>query len=91
MRCTECKGKRPLRAAQLPRGEQVPYPGHDQAGKHLPWNSPSVFIGSFGYPDVQGGPHLVNDSAPDWLARNLIMEEIVGIRAARSAGDQSCF
>jgi hypothetical protein len=44
--------------------------------------------GSFGYPDVQGGPLLINDSdnPPDWLARNLGMEDIVGIRARTIRG-----
>src|SRR4030042_3050627 len=51
-------------------------------------SSPSVFIGSFGYPEVQGGPLLVNDSdnPPDWLARNLGMEDIVDIRARTIRG-----
>jgi hypothetical protein len=51
-------------------------------------SSPSVFIGSFGYPDVQGGPLLINDSdnPPDWLARNLGTKDIVGIRARTIRG-----
>jgi hypothetical protein len=51
-------------------------------------SSPSVFIRSFGYPGIQGGPLLVNDSdnPPDWLTRILTMEEIVGIRARTIRG-----
>ena len=51
-------------------------------------SSPSVFIGSFGYPDVKGGPLLINDSdnPPDWIRRNLGMEDIVGIRARTLRG-----
>jgi hypothetical protein len=58
-------------------------PGLDYQG-----SSPSVFIGSFGYPDLQGGPLLINDSdnPPDWINRNLGMEDIVGIRARTIRG-----
>ena len=50
--------------------------------------SPSVFIGSFGYPDVQGRPLLINDSdnPPDWIRQNLGMEGIVGIHARTIRG-----
>jgi hypothetical protein len=53
--------------------------------------SPSVFIGSFGYPDVQGGPLLIDDSdhPPDWLSRNLGIEDIVGIRARTIRGSST--
>jgi hypothetical protein len=47
-----------------------------------------VFIGSYGYPDVRGGPLLINDTdnPPDWIRNNLGMEEIVGIRARTIRG-----
>ncbi len=49
---------------------------------------PSVFVGSAGYPEVTGGPLLIDDSdhPPDWLARNLGIEDIVGIRARTIRG-----
>jgi hypothetical protein len=52
-------------------------------------SSPSVFIGSFGYPDVRGGPLLINDTdnPPDWIRDNLGMEEIVSIRARTIRGN----
>ncbi|MDD1695775.1 MAG: hypothetical protein LUQ54_02645 [Methanoregula sp.] len=51
--------------------------------------SPSVFIGSYGYPDMSAGPLLINDSdnPPDWLAHNLRMEDIVAIRARTIRGN----
>jgi hypothetical protein len=51
--------------------------------------SPSVFVGSHGYPDINGGPLLINDSdsPPDWLARNLGIDDIVGIRARTIRGN----
>jgi len=50
--------------------------------------SPSVFLGSRGYPSVQGGPLLVDDSdlPPDWIARGLTLDQIVGIRAGTIRG-----
>jgi hypothetical protein len=52
-------------------------------------SSPSVFIGSYGYPDIRGGPLLINDSdnPPDWIRNHLGMEEIVGIRARTIRGN----
>jgi DNA repair protein NreA len=51
-------------------------------------SSPSVFIGSFGYPDVRGGPLLTSDTdnPPDWIRNNLGMDEIVGLRARTIRG-----
>jgi hypothetical protein len=51
-------------------------------------SSPSVFIGSYGWPDMHGGPLLINDNdnPPDWLARKFGMEEIVNIRARTIRG-----
>jgi hypothetical protein len=52
-------------------------------------SSPSVFIGSFGYPDVRGGPLLINDKdhPPEWIRNNLSIDEIVGIRARTIRGN----
>jgi hypothetical protein len=54
-------------------------------------SSPSVFIGSFGYPDVRGGPLLTGDTdnPPDWIRNNLGIEEIVAIRARTIRGSSS--
>jgi len=88
MQCTRCKGKGmcglprcPIVsrfAAQIPLKPASSYQG----------SSPSVFIGSYGYPDVHGGPLLINDNdhPPDWLSRNLEIEDIVGIRARTIRG-----
>ena len=55
--------------------------------------SPSIFIGSFGYPDVRGGPLLINDTdnPPEWIRNNLGMEEIVGIRARTIRGNAGLY
>ena len=58
-------------------------PAREYAG-----TSPSVFLGSRGYPAVQGGPLLVDDSdlPTDWIARRLTLDQIVGIRAGTIRG-----
>jgi hypothetical protein len=88
MRCAECKGKGLCGLPRCPilsrfHAQLTIKPGLDYQG-----SSPSVFIGSYGYPDVQGGPLLINDSdnPPDWINRNLGMEDIVGIRARTIRG-----
>lgn len=88
MQCARCKGKG---LCGLPRcpivsrfQAQVPLkPASSYQG-----SSPSVFIGSYGYPAVNGGPLLINDNdhPPDWLSQNLGIEDIVGIRARTIRG-----
>jgi len=89
MRCAECKGKGLCGLPRCPimsrfHAQLSIKPGLDYQG-----SSPSVFIGSYGYPDIQGGPLLINDSdnPPDWINRNLGMEDIVGIRARTIRGN----
>lgn len=55
---------------------------------HYQGSAPSVFIGSHGYPKVSGGPLMINDadSPPDWIARGLEIEDVVGIRARTIRG-----
>lgn len=93
IRCAECKGKGLCGLPRCPIVSRF----HAQAASMVKpsasyqGSSPSVFIGSFGYPDVQGGPLLIDDSdnPPDWLKRNLGMDEIVGIRARTLRGSSA--
>lgn len=91
MQCAECKGRGfcglercPIMSrfyAQLPVRQSDRYQGA----------APSVFVGSYGYPKVAGGPLMIDDAdhPPDWVARGLGIEEIVGLRARtiRGAGE----
>ncbi|MGB9177568.1 MAG: hypothetical protein WCB46_12665 [Methanoregula sp.] len=91
MPCAECKGKG---MCGLPRCPIVSRFHAQVAAKPASWyqgSSPSVFIGSFGYPDVRGGPLLINDTdnPPDWIRDNLGIEDIVGIRARTIRGNSS--
>jgi DNA repair protein NreA len=88
MQCAVCKGKGMCGLPRCPiitrfHAQVTVNPSSSYQG-----SSPSVFIGSYGYPDVRGGPLLINDSdnPPEWINRNLGMEDIVGIRARTIRG-----
>ena len=93
LKCAECKGKGMCGLPRCPVVSRF----HAQAAirpmSTYQGSSPSVFIGSFGYPDMRGGPLLINDSdnPPDWIRNNLGIEEIVGIRARTIRGSSERF
>jgi hypothetical protein len=88
MQCALCKGKGMCGLPRCPIVSRF----HAQAAlkpvSTYQGSSPSLFIGNFGYPDVRGGPLLINDTdnPPDWIRDNLGMEDIVGIRARTIRG-----
>jgi hypothetical protein len=88
MQCAECKGKGMCGLPHCPIVSRFHAQVAIKPQSSYHGSSPSVFIGSFGYPCVQGGPLLINDSdnPPDWLAHNLGMDDIVGIRARTIRG-----
>ena len=91
MRCAECKGKGLCGLPRCPIMSrfyaQLPVLPTD----HYQGSAPSVFVGSYGYPKVAGGPLMINDAdhPPDWVARGLGIDDIVGLRARtiRGAGE----
>jgi DNA repair protein NreA len=88
MQCVQCKGKGMCGLPRCPIVSRFQSQVTLKPSSSYQGSSPSVFIGSFGYPDVNGGPLLINDNdhPPDWLARNLGIEDIVGIRARTIRG-----
>jgi len=88
MRCAECKGKGMCGLPRCPIVSRFHTQVAMKPASRYQGSSPSVFIGSYGWPDLHGGPLLVNDSdnPPDWLARKFGMEEIVSIRARTIRG-----
>jgi hypothetical protein len=88
MLCAECKGKGMCGLPRCPIVSRF----HEQLiikpSSSYQGISPSVFIGSFNYPHVHGGPLLINDSdnPQEWLAHNLGIEDIVSIRARTIRG-----
>lgn len=91
MQCAECKGKGMCGLPRCPIVSRFHAQVAVKPASSYQGSSPSVFIGSFGYPDVRGGPLLINDTdnPPDWIRDNLGMEEIVGIRARSIRGNSS--
>ncbi|MDD1651687.1 MAG: hypothetical protein LUO86_01465 [Methanomicrobiales archaeon] len=88
MRCAECKGRLLCGLPACPvmirfHAQLRLRPAREYAG-----TSPSVFLGSRGYPAVRGGPLLVDDSdlPTDWISRGLTLDQIVGIRAGTIRG-----
>ncbi|MDD1684332.1 MAG: hypothetical protein LUQ19_00425 [Methanoregula sp.] len=91
MQCALCKGKGMCGLPRCPIVSRFHAQAEHRPASTYQGSSPSVFIGSFGYPDMRGGPLLINDSdnPPDWIRNNLGIEEIVGIRARTIRGSSS--
>jgi hypothetical protein len=91
MQCAACKGKGMCGLPRCPIVSRFHAQVAMKPASSYQGSSPSVFIGSFNYPDISGGPLLINDSdkPPDWLAHNLGMEDIVGIRARTIRGSSA--
>jgi hypothetical protein len=93
MRCAECKGKGMCGLPRCPIVSRFHAQLLLKRTSSYQGSSPSVFIGSSGWPDMHGGPLLINDSdnPTDWLASNLGMEDIVGIRARTIRGRSALY
>ncbi len=91
MQCAQCKGKGLCGLPRCPIVSRFQAQVTSRPSSSYQGSSPSVFIGSFGYPDVRGGPLLINDTdnPPDWIRDNLGMEDIVGIRSRTIRGNSS--
>ena len=89
MQCAECKGKGMCGLPRCPIMSRFHAQAAIKPSSSYQGTSPSVFIGSYGYPDVRGGPLLINDtdSPPDWIRANLGMDDIVSIRARTIRGN----
>ena len=89
MQCAACKGKGMCGLPRCPIMSRFYAQAASKPSSSYQGSSPSVFIGSYGYPDVRGGPLLINDtdSPPDWIRANLGMDDIVSIRARTIRGN----
>jgi len=89
MQCAACKGKGMCGLPKCPIMSRFHAQAASKPSSSYQGSSPSVFIGSYGYPDVRGGPLLINDtdSPPDWIRANLGMDDIVSIRARTIRGN----
>jgi hypothetical protein len=89
MQCAECKGKGKCGLPRCPITSRFYAQLAVKPTSSYQGSSPSVFIGSYGYPEVRGGPLLINDGdhPPEWLAQGLTIDDIVGIRARTIRGN----
>ena len=88
MQCAECKGKGMCGLPRCPITSRFYAQLAVKPASSYQGSSPSVFIGSYGYPEVRGGPLLIDDSdnPPQWLRQGLGIDDIVGIRARTIRG-----
>ncbi|MFA4875808.1 MAG: hypothetical protein WC586_00215 [Methanoregula sp.] len=89
MQCAECKGKGRCGLPRCPIVSRFHTQTQIRPVSSYQGTAPSVFVGSFGYPDVTGGPLMINDSdnPPDWIRKDLGIEDIVAIRARTIRGN----
>ncbi len=88
MRCAECKGKGLCGLERCPVISRFHAQLTMKPSDHYMGGAPSVFVGSYGYPNVSGGPLLINDpdTPPTWVDRGLSIDDIVGLRARTIRG-----
>jgi len=88
MRCAECKGKGMCGLPRCPILSRFHARLKIKPASSYSGGSPSLFIGSYGYPEVSGGPLLIDDpdNPPLWLAEGRTIDDIVGIRARTIRG-----
>jgi hypothetical protein len=88
MLCARCKGRGLCGLAKCPIISRFQASVKIRPQDSYMGSSPSIFIGSSGYPAVRGGPLLINesDAPPDWLKNAYTIDDIVGIRARTIRG-----
>lgn len=86
--CAECKGKGDCGLPRCPVMSRFHAGLQTVSGREYQGSSPSVFIGSYRYPAVNGGPLMGQDPdhPPEWISRGLGIDDIVGIRAGTIRG-----
>jgi len=89
--CPECKGRGMCGLPRCPITSRFYESVRVKQSDSYMGASPSVFIGTKGYPRMQAGPLLVDDpdTPPLWVREGYSIEDIVGIRARtiRGAGE----
>jgi DNA repair protein NreA len=88
MQCAECKGRGFCGLERCPITSRFYAQLQVKTTDHYMGAAPSVFVGSYGYPRVGGGPLMIDDSdsPPDWVSRGLTIDDIVGLRARTIRG-----
>ncbi|MDO5846955.1 MAG: hypothetical protein Q4Q20_01460 [Methanocorpusculum sp.] len=87
-RCSVCKGRGMCGLPRCPISSRFHALHDTKPVSDYMGASPSVFVGSYGYPKVVGGPLMINDSDNplDWIQRGLSIDDIVSIRSRTIRG-----
>lgn len=88
MQCAECKGRGFCGLERCPIMSRFYARLSVKQSDHYEGAAPSVFVGSYGYPKVAGGPLMIDDAdhPPEWVANGLGIEDIVVLRARTIRG-----
>jgi len=86
--CAICKGKGMCGLPKCPISSRFHALQDTRPVSEYMGASPSVFIGSYGYPRVVGGPLMINDSDNplDWIAKGFSIDDIVSVRSRTIRG-----
>ena len=86
--CAVCKGKGMCGLPKCPISSRFHALLDTRPVSEYMGASPSVFVGSFGYPRVVGGPLMINDSDNplDWIAKGFSIDDIVSVRSRTIRG-----
>ncbi|HJJ60428.1 MAG TPA: hypothetical protein O0Y08_06195 [Methanocorpusculum sp.] len=87
-RCSVCKGKGMCGLPRCPISSRFHALCDTKPVSEYMGASPSIFVGTYGYPKVIGGPLMINDSDNplDWVSRGLSIDDIVSIRSRTIRG-----
>lgn len=86
--CAVCKGKGLCGLSSCPITRRFHALKDTRPVSEYMGASPSVFVGSYGYPRVVGGPLMINDSDNplDWVRQGFSIDDIVSVRSRTIRG-----
>ena len=87
--CAECKGRGFCGLMRCPVMARFHARTSMKSVDSYMGGAPSVFIGTYGYPQVSRGPLLIgeSDSPKEWIAKEYSIDDIVGMRSRTIRGN----
>lgn len=86
--CVECKGRGFCGLKRCPVISRFYAKTKTKPVDSYMGESPSVFVGSYNYPNISGGPLMIseNDNPEDWIKSNYSIDDIVSLRSRTIRG-----
>ncbi|WOF15353.1 hypothetical protein F1737_00980 [Methanoplanus sp. FWC-SCC4] len=86
--CVECKGRGFCGLLRCPVVSRFHAKVNMKPVDNYMGESPSVFVGSYGYPNVSGGPLMIqeNDNPEIWVERGYSIDDVVSLRSRTIRG-----